>query len=159
MVLGQNKRAAEAETQAPTLFAWFARWVEYQVGRSSTFVLAIAVVLLWAVSGPIFAWSDTWQLVINTGTTIVTFLMVFVIQNTQSRDTQAMQLKLDELIRVNQIARNSLIDLEEMSDTNVERVKGAFAALASTDREERQGAAQASVALVTTPAKRGFNHS
>ena len=69
-------------------------WVERQVGRSSTFVLAIAVVILWAVSGPVFGWSDTWQLVINTGTTIVTFLMVFVIQNTQSRDTQAMQLKI-----------------------------------------------------------------
>ena len=107
------------------------RWVECQVGRSSTFVLAIAVVLRWAVSGPLFGWSDTWQLVINTGTTIVTFLMVFVIQNTQSRDTQAMQLKLDELIRVNEMARNSLINLEEMSDIDVERMKAAFAALAS----------------------------
>ena len=77
------------------MFARFARWVERQVGRSSTFVLAMAVVLLWAASGPIFGWSDTWQLVINTGTTIVTFLMVFVIQNTQTRDTQAIQLKLD----------------------------------------------------------------
>ena len=87
------------------LFARFARWVERQVGRSSTFLLAIAVVVLWAASGPIFGWSDTWQLVINTATTIVTFLMVFVIQNTQTRDTQAMQLKLDELIRVNEMAR------------------------------------------------------
>jgi low affinity Fe/Cu permease len=95
------KLVPEAEVQKTPFFARFARWVERQVGRSSTFVLAIAVVLLWAVSGPVFRWSDTWQLVINTGTTIVTFLMVFVIQNTQSRDTQAMQLKLDELIRVN----------------------------------------------------------
>jgi low affinity Fe/Cu permease len=94
-------------------------------------VLAIAVVLVWAASGPLFGWSDTWQLVINTGTTIVTFLMVFVIQNTQSRDTQAMQLKLDELIRVNEIARNSLINLEEMSEADVERLKAAFAALSS----------------------------
>jgi low affinity Fe/Cu permease len=116
------------ETQAAPLFARFARWVERQVGRSSTFVLAIAVVLVWAMSGPIFGWSDTWQLVINTGTTIVTFLMVFVIQNTQSRDTQAMQLKLDELIRVNAMARNSLINLEEMSEIDVERMKAAFAA-------------------------------
>src|SRR6266403_9856 len=123
--------ASEVEIQATPLFARFARWVERQVGRSSTFVLAIAVVLLWAVSGPLFGWSDTWQLVINTGTTIVTFLMVFVIQNTQSRDTQAMQLKLDELIRVNEMARNSLINLEEMSDIDVERMKAAFAALAS----------------------------
>jgi hypothetical protein len=100
------KLVREAEVQKTPLFARFARWVERQVGRSSTFMLAIAVVLLWAVSGPFFGWSDSWQLVINTGTTIVTFLMVFVIQNTQSRDTQAMQLKLDELIRVNEMARN-----------------------------------------------------
>src|SRR6201981_2340318 len=85
----------------PLIFASFARWVERQLGRSTAFVLAILGVGLWAVTGPFFGWSDTWQLVINTGTTIVTFLMVFVIQNTQSRDTQAMQLKLDELIRVN----------------------------------------------------------
>src|SRR5512133_4174404 len=131
MLLGSSEPTFEAETKATPLFARFARWVERQVGRSSTFVLAIAVVLVWAVSGPLFGWSDTWQLVINTGTTIVTFLMVFVIQNTQSRDTQAMQLKLDELIRVNEMARNSLINLEEMSDIDVERMKAAFAALAS----------------------------
>ena len=131
MPLGSSESTSEVETKATPLFARFARWVERQVGRSSTFVLAIAVVLLWAVSGPLFGWSDTWQLVINTGTTIVTFLMVFVIQNTQSRDTQAMQLKLDELIRVNEMARNSLINLEEMSDVDVERMKAAFAALAS----------------------------
>jgi low affinity Fe/Cu permease len=125
---------SEAPGQASSFFARFARWVERQVGRSSTFVLAIGVVLLWAVSGPFFGWSDTWQLVINTGTTIVTFLMVFVIQNTQSRDTQAMQLKLDELIRVNEMARNSLIDLEEMSEIDVERMKRAFAALAAIER-------------------------
>jgi len=113
------------------MFARFARWVERQVGRSFSFVLAMAVVLLWAASGPIFGWSDTWQLVINTGTTIVTFLMVFVIQNTQTRDTQAIQLKLDELIRVSEKARNSLINLEDMSDIDVERMKVAFAALAS----------------------------
>src|SRR5437868_5283792 len=131
---------SDAESQATPLFARFARWVERQVGRSSTFMLAIAIVLLWAASGPVFGWSDTWQLVINTGTTIVTFLMVFVIQNTQTRDTQAMQLKLDELIRVNEMARNSLINLEEMSDTDVERMKAAFVAIgssrASTSREK-----------------------
>jgi low affinity Fe/Cu permease len=123
--------ASHGDLRDSPLFARFARWVERQVGRSSTFVLAFAIVLLWAASGPAFGWSDTWQLVINTGTTIVTFLMVFVIQNTQSRDTQAMQLKLDELIRVNEIARNSLINLEEMSEADVERMKAAFAKLAS----------------------------
>src|ERR1700752_5364590 len=121
---------SDAESQATPLFARFARWVERQVGRSSTFLLAIAVVVLWGASGPIFGWSDTWQLVINIATTIVTFLMVFVIQNTQTRDTQAMQLKLDELIRVNTAARNSFINLEEMSEADVERVRAAFTALA-----------------------------
>src|SRR5215468_11045803 len=133
MPLEHTTCASQAEPQIRPMFARFARWVERQVGRSSTFVLAIAVVLLWAASGPIFGWSDTWQLVINTGTTIVTFLMVFVIQNTQTRDTQAMQLKLDELIRVNKMARNSLINLEEMSEIDVERMRAAFATLASIE--------------------------
>jgi low affinity Fe/Cu permease len=131
-------RTSNAESQPTPMFARFARWVERQVGRSATFVLAIAVVVAWAASGPVFGWSDTWQLVINTGTTIVTFLMVFVIQNTQTRDTQAMQLKLDELIRVNETARNSLINLEEMSEIDVERMKAAFAALASIERPVRR---------------------
>src|SRR5262252_1649239 len=133
MSLKHASCASHADAQARPMFARFARWVERQVGRSSAFVLAIAVVLLWAASGPVFGWSDTWQLVINTATTIVTFLMVFVIQNTQTRDTQAMQLKLDELIRVNQTARNSLINLEEMSEDDVERMKAAFATLASIE--------------------------
>ena len=137
MLLRHTKLTCTGGPQETPLFARFARWVERQVGRSSTFVLAIAVVLVWAVSGPIFGWSDTWQLVINTGTTIVTFLMVFVIQNTQSRDTQAMQLKLDELIRVNEMARNSLINLEEMSEIDVERMKAAFATLASIETVSR----------------------
>src|SRR5262245_41568002 len=132
-MLSPAKQNSESEQQIAPVFARFARWVERQVGRSATFVLAIAVVLVWAASGPIFHWSDTWQLVINTGTTIVTFLMVFVIQNTQSRDTEAMQLKLDELIRVNKIARNSLINLEEMSEVDLEKLKGTFAALAVLD--------------------------
>ena len=140
MPLQRTTCTSDAESQATPLFARFARWVERQVGRSSTFMLAIAIVLLWAASGPLFGWSDTWQLVINTGTTIVTFLMVFVIQNTQTRDTQAMQLKLDELIRVNEMARNSLINLEEMSDTDVERMKAAFATLASIETSMRRPA-------------------
>ena len=82
-----------------SIFEHFARWTERQLGRSVTFAFAFFSIVLWGVSGPFFGWSDTWQLVINTGTTIVTFLMVFVIQNTQNRDTQALHLKLDELIR------------------------------------------------------------
>jgi low affinity Fe/Cu permease len=113
------------------IFDRFARWAEHQLGRSATFALAIASIVLWGVSGPFFGWSDTWQLVINTGTTIVTFLMVFVIQNTQNRDTQALHLKLDELIRVSTTARNSLMGLEEKSELEVEKVKSAFVELAS----------------------------
>jgi len=115
-----------------TIFDRFARWTEHQLGRSATFALAFLSIVLWGVTGPFFAWSDTWQLVINTGTTIVTFLMVFVIQNTQNRDTQALQLKLDELIRVNTAARNSLMGLEEKSEAEVETVKAAFVELAVT---------------------------
>ena len=110
----------------PPSFDRFARWTERQVGSPTAFVLAVAVIVIWAGSGPLFGWSDTWQLVINTGTTIVTFLMVFLIQSTQSRDTRALHLKLDELIRVNQTARNSLFNLEEMSEAEIEEVKKTF---------------------------------
>ena len=129
-----NRSVEHNEGNGPlerSIFASFARWIEQQLGRSTAFVLAILAVVLWAVTGPFFGWSDTWQLVINTGTTIVTFLMVFVIQNTQNRDTKALQLKLDELIRVNQAARNSLISLEEKSEPEVEEIKSAFVELAS----------------------------
>jgi low affinity Fe/Cu permease len=112
-----------------SFFAGFARWMERQLGRPITFTLALGLIVLWAVSGPVFGWSDTWQLVINTGTTIVTFLMVFIIQNTQMRDTRALQLKLDELIRVTNTARNSLISLEEKSESEVEQIKSGFVEL------------------------------
>ena len=107
-------------------FSRFARWTERQVGAPISFAIAVAIVVLWASSGPFFGWSDTWQLVINTGTTIVTFLMVFLIQSTQSRDTQALHLKLDELIRVDNAARNSFLNLEEMSEADIEQVKTTF---------------------------------
>jgi low affinity Fe/Cu permease len=118
---------------SPTVFDHFARWTEHQLGRSLTFVLAVLSIIVWGVTGPIFGWSDTWQLVINTGTTIVTFLMVFLIQNAQNRDTQALQLKLDELIRVNTAARNSLMGLEEKSQSEVEHIKSAWADLVSPE--------------------------
>jgi low affinity Fe/Cu permease len=115
-----------------TVFDRFARASEHQLGKSVTFVLAVLSVFVWGATGPFFGWSDTWQLVINTGTTIVTFLMVFVIQNAQNRDTQALQLKLDELIRVNTAARNSLMGLEEKSESDVEDIKSAFVELVPT---------------------------
>jgi len=113
-------------TPERSIFDRFARWIERQLGRTTTFSLAFLSIVLWGVTGPFFGWSDTWQLVINTGTTIVTFLMVFVIQNTQNRDTQAIHLKLDELIRVNSTARDSLMGLEEKSELEVKKVKSAF---------------------------------
>ena len=113
------------------LFAGFARWAAHHAGRASTFILAAAVIVVWAATGPFFHFSDTWQLVINTGTTIVTFLMVFLIQNTQNRDTEAIQLKLDELIRANARARNRLLDLEDLGEDELERVKAGFKELAA----------------------------
>ena len=111
-------------------FSTAAQWTSQQCGRASTFALACASIVLWGVTGPVFHFSDTWQLVINTGTTIVTFLMVFLIQNTQNRDMAALHLKLDELIRVSESARNTLLDLENMTEEELERLKGTFTKLA-----------------------------
>jgi low affinity Fe/Cu permease len=120
----------------PAIFDRFARWIERQVGSPLSFGFAIAAVVIWAVTGPLFGWSDTWQLVINTGTTIVTFLMVFLIQSTQSRDTRALHLKLDELIRVNQQARNSLLNLEDLSEAEIEQVKKTFDRIVRRDQQK-----------------------
>jgi low affinity Fe/Cu permease len=106
--------------------------------RAVAFALALAVVLIWAITGPLFDFSDTWQLVINTGTTIVTFLMVFLIQSTQDRDTQAVQLKLDELIRTTQGAHNTLLDLEHFDGAELDRIRELYAHLA----EKAKGSAQ-----------------
>jgi low affinity Fe/Cu permease len=107
-------------------FHRFAAWSARHMGTSWAFMLALLVILGWAVTGPLFHFSDTWQLVINTGTTIVTFLMVFLIQNTQNRDARAIHLKLDELIRAIDKARNQLIDLEEMEDNELDRLEQEF---------------------------------
>lgn len=105
-------------------------------GRPATFIIAIGVVAAWAVTGPMFDYSDTWQLVINTGTTIVTFLMVFLIQNTQNRDTEAIQVKLDELIRATQGAHNALIDLEEGEEERLDELRAKYQALADAARTQ-----------------------
>jgi low affinity Fe/Cu permease len=119
-------------------FTSFARWTANHAGRPGAFVLALSIILLWAITGPAYAYSDTWQLIINTGTTIVTFLMVFLIQNTQNRDTQALQLKLDELIRVTKGARNVLLDLEEMDDKQIERLHLLYERLGQKARGESE---------------------
>ena len=112
-------------------FVRFAQRVSHATGRPLAFLLALATILIWGALGPVFGYSDTWQLVINTGTTIVTFLMVFVIQNTQNRDTAAMHIKIDELIRVTGKARNILLDLEELDDKTLETLRLDYEGLAS----------------------------
>jgi low affinity Fe/Cu permease len=119
-------------------FNTFARWTANHAGKPGSFVLAVVVIVIWAATGPTFSYSDTWQLIINTGTTIVTFLMVFLIQNTQTRDTQALQLKLDELIRVTKGARNTLLDLEEMDDKQIERLHQLYERLGQKARGDRE---------------------
>ena len=110
-------------------FRKFARDTARAMGSSWAFFAALAVVIAWAVTGPVFNYSDTWQLVINTGTTIVTFLMVFLIQSTQNRDAQAVHLKLDELLRAVAKARTGLVGLEHMSDDDLKQVEREFAAI------------------------------
>jgi low affinity Fe/Cu permease len=119
--------------------AWFSRFAKStarHAGRPSAFLLAVLVIVIWAVTGPMFNFSDTWQLVINTGTTIVTFLMVFLIQNTQNRDSQALHVKLDELIRAAKGARNSMIDLDDLTDEELEKIKNHFANLARKSKHD-----------------------
>src|SRR5438034_4428409 len=123
-------------TRSKSWFTRFAKWTARATGRPLTFTLAVLVIATWAVTGPIFGFSDTWQLAINTGTTIVTFLMVFLIQNTQNRDTEAIQVKLDELIRSTKGAHNELLDLEELDEETLDRFRAKYAALASAARAQ-----------------------
>jgi len=119
-----------------SLFSRFAKWAAYAMGHPAAFAAAIAIVVAWSTTGPMFGFSDTWQLVINTGTTIVTFLMVFLIQNTQNRDSAAIQLKLDELIRCMQGAHNALLDIEELSQRDLDALRTHYVKLASQARKD-----------------------
>src|SRR5918999_2093033 len=119
-----------------SLFDRFSKWIAQFAGHSVAFAAAVALIALWLVAGPLFGFSDTWQLVINTATTIVTFLMVFVIQNTQNRDGAAIQIKLDELVRAIAGAHNGLLDLEELTDTEIEAFRKRYVQLAEQAREE-----------------------
>jgi low affinity Fe/Cu permease len=116
-------------------FAIFAKRVERITGHPITFALAVGLIVVWGITGPLFGFSDTWQLVINTGTTIVTFLMVFLIQNSQNRDTGAIQTKLDELIRALEGAHNALLDIEELDEEEIEHIRKDYRKLASSARK------------------------
>lgn len=119
--------------------AWYSRFAKataHFCGRPRVFAFAVAVIAAWVATGPMFGFSNTWQLVINTGTTIITFLMVFLIQNTQNRDTEAIQVKLDELIRATKGAHNVLLDLEELEEESLDAFKAKYQALAAAARAD-----------------------
>ena len=118
-----------------SLFTRFSQWISLQAGKPITFVGAVGLIVLWGASAPLFGFGDTWQLVINTSTTIVTFLMVFVIQNSQNRDTAALHIKLDELIASNERTRNILLDLEELDDSALEKIRAEYEEMARTERK------------------------
>lgn len=122
--------------RSPSLFTRFAKTFSRACGHPAAFAIAIGALALWMISGPFFGFSDTWQLIINTGTTIVTFLMVFLIQNTQNRDSEALHVKLDELIRANKGARNTLLDLEELEEKELDAIRQNYEQLAEEARGE-----------------------
>ncbi|MEO5559894.1 MAG: low affinity iron permease family protein [Dokdonella sp.] len=118
------------------LFKRFASAASRATGKPITFALAALIVVVWAFTGPLFGYSDTWQLVINTGTTIITFLMVFLIQNTQNRDSEAMHIKMDEMIRAIEGAHNALLDLEELEDDELDTIRKRYSKLAKKARDD-----------------------
>lgn len=129
-------------TKPSSLFSRFAKSVSRHTGRPTAFGVAVGIIVVWLITGPIFHYDDSWQLLINTGTTIVTFLMVFLIQNTQNRDAEAVQVKLDELLRVTAGAHNALLDLEELEEVQLEKIRRTYTELA---RKAREGLARGGV--------------
>src|SRR5690348_10727287 len=134
---GNAIRDIEPGAVASARFGSLARSISTLVGRPAVFALAVLSIVLWAASGPFFGFSDTWQLIVNTSTTIITFLMVFVIQNTQNRDTAAIQIKLDELIRATQGAHNAILDLEQLDEEQLAAYLKRYEALAAAARARR----------------------
>lgn len=124
------KAKQEQKISKTSWFSNFAKKTSSYAGKPATFIIAVLTIIVWACSGPLFGYSDTWQLVINTGTTIITFLMVFLIQNSQNRDSGAVQVKLDELISVQKSANNALLNLEDLSDDEIDEIRQRFVKLA-----------------------------
>jgi low affinity Fe/Cu permease len=139
-------------TRSRSRFIRLAKATSRIAGRPAAFLIAVALILAWLASGQLFGYSDTWQLVINTSTTIVTFLMVFLIQNTQHRDTEALQVKLDELLRATAGAHNALLDLEELEDEELDRIRAGYGRLAERARRNlREGGADTDVPEMSEP--------
>ena len=125
--------------KSPSWFTRFTKQTAHVTGQPYTFALAVLVIAAWAITGPLFGFSDTWQLIINTGTTIITFLMVFLIQSTQNRDAEAVHIKLDELLRVTPGAHNVLLDLEELEEKDLDRIRAVYEKLAEKARRGEEG--------------------
>jgi len=132
----RKPRSPHQQSLKASPFQRFAQASARAAGHSTAFGLGLGFIAGWAVTGPLFRFSDTWQLVVNTSTTIVTFLMVFLIQNSQNRDTEALQLKLDELIRANREAHNALLDIEELSEGELDQIKAGYERLAQHARRD-----------------------
>jgi len=142
-------------TKPRSAFSRFAKSTARATGRPVTFALAAAVIVVWAVTGPLFGFSDTWQLVINTGTTIITFLMVFLIQSTQNRDAEAVQVKLDEIIRAIGNAKNEVLDLEELEEADLDEIRKTYTEMAEKAREGRaKEKTKRASSRTNTPARR-----
>jgi low affinity Fe/Cu permease len=135
-VIKKNEEIIMKPTKSTSWFTRFAKGTARKTGQPIAFIMAVSVIIIWLITGPIFKFGDTWQLVINTGTTIVTFLMVFLIQNTQNRDSLALQVKLDELIRVMEGAHNALLDLEELDEKELDKIRFNYENLAKQARED-----------------------
>ena len=150
-----SNRQKDPPKRKQSFFTSFANHTAHAAGHHLTFTLAVLVIITWAVTGPIFGFSDTWQLIINTGTTIVTFLMVFLIQNTQNRDSTALHVKIDEIVRAIDGARNSVLNLEDLEDKDLEEIHRRYKAMAeqaqdALDRDDVEEAAE-HLEKITTP--------
>jgi low affinity Fe/Cu permease len=140
-------------TRSTTKFTRFSKWAARMTGRPAAFAIAVALVAAWGITGFLFEFSDTWQLVINTATTIVTFLMVFLIQSTQNRDSEAIQVKLDELIRTTKGAQDELLDLEELEENELDRIRDGYQRIAERARASLRSGGKPPASVVDLASK------